>query len=100
MEEISSRFLVDKFETHVFQHPRKPMLIFEDNVYTYEFMDQQANRVANVLRDLGFKCGDTVAMMIYNEPAFIWTFLGNESEYFSVTNTSYILFMIMHSLFN
>nr|KAG5697723.1 hypothetical protein BaRGS_006245 [Batillaria attramentaria] len=52
------------------------MLIFEDCVYTYEFMEEQANRVANMMRNLGLKRDDTVALMIHNEPAFVWTFLG------------------------
>ena len=75
-EEIFSSWLIDKFEAHVAKHPKKVMLIFEDCVYTYEFMDQQANRVANMMRQLGLKLDDTVAMMVNNEPAFIWTLLG------------------------
>nr|KAG5697722.1 hypothetical protein BaRGS_006244 [Batillaria attramentaria] len=54
------------------------MLIFEDCVYTYEFMEEQANRVANMMRNLGLKRDDTVALMIHNEPAFVWTFLGED----------------------
>ncbi|KAK7115985.1 long-chain fatty acid transport protein 2-like [Littorina saxatilis] len=75
-DEFMSSYLVNKFEKHVQTHPKKAMVIFEDCVYTYEFMDEQANKVANVMRELGFQCGDTVAMMIHNEPAFIWTLLG------------------------
>ena len=81
-KEILATFLIDKFEALVEQQPRKAMVIFEDCVYTYEYMDQQANRVANMMRGLGVKMGDTVAMMINNEPAFIWTQLG---ELFNVT---------------
>ena len=71
-----STFVIDMFEAQVANIPKKAMVIFEDCVYTYEFMDQQANRVANMMRQLGFKLGDTVAIMINNEPAFIWTLLG------------------------
>ena len=35
-----------------------------------------ANKVARVGQRLGLKAGDTAAILIYNEPAFIWTFLG------------------------
>ncbi|XP_046574399.1 LOW QUALITY PROTEIN: very long-chain acyl-CoA synthetase-like [Haliotis rubra] len=72
----SGEFLIDRFEKHVYNQPRKPFIIFEGNVFTYEYIDQQANRVANVVRTWGLSVGDTVAMMIYNEPAFVWTFLG------------------------
>ena len=71
-----STFVIDMFEAQVANIPKKAMVIFEDCVYTYEFMNQQANRVANMMRQLGFKLGDTVAIMINNEPAFIWTLLG------------------------
>ncbi|XP_046574480.1 very long-chain acyl-CoA synthetase-like [Haliotis rubra] len=72
----SGEFLIDRFEKHVYNQPRKPFIIFEGNVFTYEYIDQQANRVTNVVRTWGLSVGDTVAMMIYNEPAFVWTFLG------------------------
>ncbi|KAK7484499.1 hypothetical protein BaRGS_00024255 [Batillaria attramentaria] len=81
----TSRFLIDKFELHVTQHPRKAMLIFEECVYTYEFMEEQANRVANMMRNLGLKRDDTVALMIHNEPAFVWTFLGLQKLGVAVT---------------
>lgn len=75
-ELLSDGFLIDKFENHVNTHPLKPMVIFEDMVFTYLFIDQQANRVANAVRQLGLQDGDTVAMMCHNEPAFIWIMLG------------------------
>ncbi|CAG2238210.1 FACVL1 [Mytilus edulis] len=37
-----------------------------------------ANKVANVALGLGLKQGDTVAIMVYNEPAFVWTWFGFE----------------------
>ena len=77
-EEVVAGFLIDKFEAHVVNHPKKPMLIFEDYVYTYEVVDQQANRVAHAVQGLGLKLGDTVAIMIHNEPAFAWTLLGEQ----------------------
>ena len=75
-DQIMSTFVIDKFEALVEKHPKKALLIFEDCVYTYEFMDQQANRVANMMRQLGLKQGDSVAMMIHSDPAFVWTLLG------------------------
>ncbi|XP_067666616.1 long-chain fatty acid transport protein 2-like isoform X2 [Haliotis asinina] len=72
----SGEFLIDRFEKHVLEHPKKPFIIFEGNVFTYEYIDQQANKVANVVKRWGLSAGETVAMMIYNEPAFVWTFLG------------------------
>ncbi|XP_076444339.1 long-chain fatty acid transport protein 2-like isoform X2 [Babylonia areolata] len=74
---MTGEFLIDKFEARVASHPQKTMLIFEDCVFTFGFMNEQANRVANMAhRQLGLKSGDTVAVMITNEPAFVWTTLG------------------------
>ena len=68
--------IADLFEKRVRETPKKTFLIFQDNVYTYEYMDKKANQVARAALSLGLKRGDTVALMIYNEPAFIWTYLG------------------------
>ncbi|XP_076444292.1 long-chain fatty acid transport protein 6-like [Babylonia areolata] len=76
VEEANATFVVDKFEAMVDKQPKKTMLIFEDLLFSYEFVDQQANRVANLLRQQGLGEGDTVAMMVHSEPAFVWTFFG------------------------
>ena len=72
----NERNLAVMFEEAVAKYPRKPFIIFEDRVYTYEFIDQQANRVANIAAKWGLGIGQCVAIMIENEPSFIWTFLG------------------------
>lgn len=72
----NKRFLSVMFAEAVAKHPEKPFIIFEDRVYTYRFMDEQANRVANIAAKWGLGIGECVAMMVENEPAFIWTFLG------------------------
>ena len=72
----SGRFIIDMFEEAVEKHPKKAFIIFEDRIYSYEFMNDQANRVANIAAKWGLKVGECVAIMIENEPSFIWTFLG------------------------
>lgn len=67
---------IDLFERSVKQVPTNPFVIFNDRIYTYEFMNEQACKVANIAFTLGLKLGDTVAILMLNEPAFIWTFLG------------------------
>lgn len=73
---MNNQFLIDLFEASVQRHPKKPFIIFEDRIYTYEFVNMQACRVANLALSLGFKFGETTALLMTNEPAFIWTFLG------------------------
>eukprot|EP00058_Branchiostoma_floridae_P027770 XP_002613261.1 hypothetical protein BRAFLDRAFT_68226 [Branchiostoma floridae] len=68
--------LVDRFLHQVQLQPDKPFVLFEDQLYTYKDVDVMSNKVANFFHGDGLTCGDTVAMLVYNEPAFIWTFLG------------------------
>ena len=75
-DQEKKRFLVSKFEDAVERSPKKPFIIFEDRIYTYEFVNEQANKTANIAAKWGLKIGECVAIMIENEPAFIWTFLG------------------------
>ena len=70
-------YIVDIFEQKAMEQPDKVFVIFEDRTYTYKFVNEQANRVARAALKIGIKRGDTIAMMMVNEPAFIWTYLGN-----------------------
>ena len=72
----SGKPFIDVFEEHVLKNGKKPLIIYDDNIYTYEFVNEQANRVANIVKTWNVKCGDTVAILITNEPAFLWTTLG------------------------
>lgn len=77
LEEIKKeRFIVDMFEDTVSKFPHKPFLIFQDRIFTYAFVDKMANTFANMALKWDLKVGDVVSMMITNEPAFIWTFIG------------------------
>ncbi|XP_078572775.1 long-chain fatty acid transport protein 2-like [Branchiostoma floridae x Branchiostoma japonicum] len=68
--------VVTEFAGAVRRHPDKPFLLFGTEAHTYGEVDAMANRVANLFHGRGYQKGDTVALLIYNEPAFIWTFLG------------------------
>jgi non-ribosomal peptide synthetase component F len=73
---LQNRRIIDMFEEAVVKHPKKTFVISEDRIYTYEFVDAMANRIANMVAKWNISPEETVAMMIYNEPAFVWTFLG------------------------
>ncbi|KAK3731937.1 hypothetical protein RRG08_044996 [Elysia crispata] len=74
-KQLESHF-IDKFEAWVAKQPKKPFVIYDDIVYTYEDMDRMACRVANIAKSWGLKPRDCVAIMIQNEPSFLWTFYG------------------------
>ena len=68
--------MVDLFEEQVKHQQQKTFIIHHDNYYSYSWIESQANRVAHLARKLGLKKGDVVSMMMYNEPAFVYTYLG------------------------
>ncbi|KAH9520445.1 hypothetical protein Btru_060803 [Bulinus truncatus] len=72
----SQPLLIDTFEKRASENPKKPFIIYEGNVYTFEMIDQLACKVANIAKSWGLGQRDCVAIMIQNEPSFIWTFLG------------------------
>ncbi|OWF46903.1 very long-chain acyl-CoA synthetase-like [Mizuhopecten yessoensis] len=72
----AAEYLVDVFERQVAKDPKKTFLIFEDKSYSFEFVNEMANKVASIAMTWNLDLNDTVATVIYNEPAFVWTFLG------------------------
>ncbi|XP_002736201.1 long-chain fatty acid transport protein 6-like [Saccoglossus kowalevskii] len=64
------------FENAVKKYPDKPLLEFADIVYTYADLDVLSNKFANFAQQQGLRTGDTVAIMMHNEPAFLWTLFG------------------------
>ena len=76
---VQGKLLCEMFEAHTDQTPKKTYLIFKDQHYTFQFVDKQMNKMAHAAMTLGIKKGDTVALLMANEPAFIWTTYGNIS---------------------
>lgn len=69
-------FPIDMFERTVDTFKAKPMLVFNGDTYSYEDIERKANKIANLALSLGITKGDCVAILMYNEPAFVWTWLG------------------------
>jgi long-chain acyl-CoA synthetase len=64
LEEITSRYR------------KREAIRFENRVYTYQELDEEANRVAGGLASLGIGKSDRVAMMLPNIPEFVFSFFG------------------------
>lgn len=72
-------FVLDKFYEQVAKHPDKPFILFENETFSYRETDAKANKVAQALkRHSRLQAGDTAALYMGNEPAFIFTWLGLE----------------------
>eukprot|EP00005_Dracoamoeba_jomungandri_P005492 CAMPEP_0174260410 /NCGR_PEP_ID=MMETSP0439-20130205/9697_1 /TAXON_ID=0 /ORGANISM="Stereomyxa ramosa, Strain Chinc5" /LENGTH=646 /DNA_ID=CAMNT_0015344655 /DNA_START=31 /DNA_END=1971 /DNA_ORIENTATION=- len=68
--------VVDNWDYQVRINPTNVALIFEGKSWTYEEIDKESNKVANWALAAGIKCGDTVALLVPNRPAFVWIRLG------------------------
>ncbi|KAG9352245.1 hypothetical protein JZ751_020658 [Albula glossodonta] len=69
-------FVLDRFFEQTRKHPDRPFIVFENEVFSYRHTDQKSNKVANALQIYSnVKEGDTVALYMGNEAAFIFTWL-------------------------
>ncbi|XP_068455565.1 zgc:158482 isoform X2 [Clinocottus analis] len=69
-------FALDRFLEQTAAHPHKTFVAFEGESYSYTYADKRSDRTANALRSHpGYRAGDTVALFMGNEPAFMFTWL-------------------------
>lgn len=69
--------VMDRFVQQAERIPDKPFLIYEGCTYTYGEIDARSNRVARALQRYGsVKRGDTVALLMNNEPDFLCVWFG------------------------
>ncbi|PVD22085.1 hypothetical protein C0Q70_17889 [Pomacea canaliculata] len=64
------------FQERVKKHPSKLCFIFEDQTWTYQQVEEHANRVANYFHDAGFRKGDVVSVFMENSPQTIFFWMG------------------------
>ncbi|XP_053118384.1 long-chain fatty acid transport protein 2-like [Hemicordylus capensis] len=70
---------LDVFLEKVQKHPEKPLVLFEDEVYSYRDIDRLSSQAARVFQShLGLKEGQTVAVFLKNIPAYLWVWMGLE----------------------
>lgn len=69
--------VMDRFVQQAQRIPNKPFLIYEGCTYTYREIDERSNRVARALQRYStVKRGDTVALLMSNEPDFLCVWFG------------------------
>ncbi|NXL14482.1 S27A2 synthetase, partial [Setophaga kirtlandii] len=68
--------LLDVFRQHVRRRPRHPLLLFQEQVLTFEDVELLSNRAAWALQKrAGLRRGQAAAVFLPNEPAYLWTWL-------------------------
>lgn len=63
-------------EERATQVPHKAFLLYENERYTYREMDQNANKVANLLKSMGGGKGKGVGIFMKNSPRYLDVFFG------------------------
>jgi len=70
-------YLIHHFlEKHAQATPEQLACLHENEVVTYGEMERQANRIARLLRELGVRRGDRVALFLENSSAYIAAYYG------------------------
>ena len=72
--EIAS--LPDAFLRAVHTAPDKPLLHFENEIYSYSQVREEVSRAAGALAAYGLARGDRVALYLENSPSFVTAYLG------------------------
>ncbi|XP_054848486.1 long-chain fatty acid transport protein 5 [Eublepharis macularius] len=68
--------MVDIFLAKVQKHPAKPLILFGDEVYTYQDIDRLSNQAARAFQSqVGLKEGETLAVFLQNSPVYVWVWL-------------------------
>ncbi|XP_039991498.1 very long-chain acyl-CoA synthetase-like [Xiphias gladius] len=68
--------ILDCFLDKVARQPHKSFIVFEEGSYTYSQADRESSRVARALSTSApLDQGDTVALLLGNEPQFVWLWL-------------------------
>ena len=66
----------DLFVRTVAKHKDKQAILYEDEVWTFQDIENYSNAVANYFRNEGYTCGDTVAIVLENSPEYVALWLG------------------------
>jgi len=76
LQEEQNLSLGRELETWARQNGEKHALIYKDKQISYGQLNAGANRYANCFRELGFKKGDVVALLMKNRPEYLMAVSG------------------------
>lgn len=71
-----NRTIADIFQLTTTKHPQKVAIIFEEQTWTFQEVENYSNKVANHFKSQRYDKGDVVALMLENSPELICLWLG------------------------
>ncbi len=93
--------LADLFRKCLNKHPHKPCIVFQDQVWTFQDIEDYSNKIARIfLENYGLKKGDCVALLLENKPEYvaIWLGLSKIGVISALINTNLKHQPLLHSL--
>ncbi|XP_056640721.1 long-chain fatty acid transport protein 4-like isoform X1 [Diorhabda sublineata] len=80
--------------------PDKVAIYFENETWTFRQLDDYSNRIANYFISIGYKKGDTVALLLENRPEYaaIWMGLAKLGVITALINTNLISKPLYHCI--
>ncbi len=88
------------FEKAVKRNPQGIALLFEDQSYSYQALNEWANQIAHYYLSLGAKKGDVIAVMVENRPELIASIvaLAKIGVTIALVNTAQVGKVLAHSI--
>ncbi|KAI4486758.1 hypothetical protein M0804_006128 [Polistes exclamans] len=98
--EKNNKSVADLFREQVTRHPNKACIIFEDQEWTFQQLEDFSNKVATTFKNHGYRKGDVVALMMENRPDFvgIWLGLSKIGVITSLININLRKLSLLHSI--
>jgi fatty-acyl-CoA synthase len=87
----ATTLLPDDFEAVCDQYGSRPAIIFEDKEWSYNQLDNRANRYAHWGRSIGLQAGDVVSLFMQNRPDYI-------AAWYGLTKIGAVVALINHNL--
>jgi len=66
----------DLFNHTLVKHRYKSAILYEDQIWAFQDLEEYSNTVANYLHSTGFTSGDTIALLLENSPEYVGLWLG------------------------
>ena len=78
------------FVRTVAKHKNKPAILYEDEIWTFQDLENYSNAVANYFRNEGYTHGDTIAIVLENSPEYValWLGMAKIGVYAALINTN------------
>ncbi|KAL7305240.1 hypothetical protein TKK_0002625 [Trichogramma kaykai] len=98
--ERKDRSVADVFRQNLIEHPNKCCIVFEDQEWTFQQVEDYSNKIAFIFKCHGFKKGDAVALFLENSPEYvcIWLGLSKLGVITSLINTNLRKASLTHSI--